>query len=204
MSASAPSCLEWHVAFRPAEGQSRCGDQHAVHERPQGVLLALADGLGHGEAAETAATTVLEALTKVIDAPLDTMFKSTHEAARRTRGAALTLVDIDRVEQQITWAGVGNVQALLLGTRGKRERALLRGGVVGYRLPPVKLRTVRVQPGDLLILTTDGIRSWPDELWLQQAGDSVASIATHLLETYSRSNDDATALVGRYRGEDVS
>jgi len=47
--------IEWGLAARALPGQAVSGDLHLVQSVGDDVLLAVADGLGHGEAAEAAA-----------------------------------------------------------------------------------------------------------------------------------------------------
>lgn len=79
-----------------------------------------------------------------------------------------------------------------------REYLLLRGGVVGYQLPPLHASTIPVARGDTLILATDGIRSgFAEGLDL---GEPPQRIADHILAQHGKSTDDALVLVGRYIG----
>ena len=48
--------LEWGAAGRPMPGEMVSGDQYVVWPLPDGVLLAVVDGLGHGPAAAAAAS----------------------------------------------------------------------------------------------------------------------------------------------------
>jgi hypothetical protein len=103
-------------------------------------------------------------------------------------------------DQTLTWLGVGNVDGLLLRAEPHQARArealLLRGGVVGYQLPPLRAETVPVEPEDVLILATDGIRSrFPEGLEL---GDAPQEIADRILAQHAREADDALVLVARF------
>jgi hypothetical protein len=101
------------------------------------------------------------------------------------------------------WLGVGNVEGWLYrggsGTPPKRESLLLRGGVVGYRLPPLRDSVVSVKAGDVLIFATDGIAAI-DSNGLRLT-DRPAAIADGILARFARGTDDALVLVGRYDGE---
>src|SRR5690606_31568560 len=83
-------------------------------------------------------------------------------ALRHTRGAAMTIVSIDEQRATATMLGIGNVETLILradpAARPRRESGLLRGGVVGYRLPPLRVEAWPVAAGDVLVLATDGVR----------------------------------------------
>ena len=103
----------------------------------------------------------------------------------------------------VSWLGVGNVECSLFrgngGSRPKRESLLLRGGVVGYRLPRLLPSVVPVEPGDVLLLVTDGIGGYSfDSPWMTE---QPARIAEDILARFARGTDDALVLVARYRGE---
>lgn len=52
--------IEWSVAARPMAGQTVSGDRHVVQFFEQGVLLAVIDGVGHGNEAHAVAEIAAE------------------------------------------------------------------------------------------------------------------------------------------------
>ena len=102
----------------------------------------------------------------------------------------------------MTWLGVGNVDGLLLRadpqTNPAHESLLLRGGVVGYQLPSLRPSTIHVGRGDILIFSTDGIRSGFEEEVNPE--ESPQQIADKIIMNYNRKTDDALVLVARYTG----
>jgi hypothetical protein len=74
--------------------------------------------------------------------------------------------------------------------------ALLFGGIVGHQLPKLRPHVVDVQPGDLLLMATDGIaRSFTQDVHL---GAAPARLADRILENLARPTDDALILVARW------
>ena len=74
--------------------------------------------------------------------------------------------------------------------------ALLFGGIVGHQLPTLRTHAVDLQPGDLLLMATDGIaRSFTQDVHLRAAP---ARLADGMLERLARPTDDALILVARY------
>ena len=65
--------LEWACAEQPMEGHTVSGDTCRVFGADEGVLLAVIDGLGHGEAAHAAAQGVVAALGEDHPGTLATM-----------------------------------------------------------------------------------------------------------------------------------
>jgi phosphoserine phosphatase RsbX len=73
-----------------------------------------------------------------------------------------------------------------------------RGGVVGYRLPPLKARTIPLHEGDLLVFATDGIHD--DFMGAIQVERTPQMIADTVLAKCGKGTDDALVLVVRYLG----
>jgi phosphoserine phosphatase RsbX len=76
-----------------------------------------------------------------------------------------------------------------------RESVLLRGGVVGYQIPPLRAVTHPVAAGDMLILATDGIRAGFGDGGGVEA--SPRETADRILAQYAKDTDDALVLVAR-------
>src|SRR5262249_19809692 len=114
----------WGVASRALPGESVCGDMYVVRPLAEGYLLAVVDGLGHGEAAIRAARAALPVLEAYTDGPLNMLVERCHGALRKTRGVVMTVATLRSAENQLTWLGVGNVEAALLrGTDAERAHA---------------------------------------------------------------------------------
>lgn len=181
-----------------------CGDYPiAVDVGGTAALFGVADGLGHGTAAETAALRVEEMVKRCRSEPLDVLLQLCHRGLTDTRGAAVTLARIDFETGTLSWIGIGNVTADLVarvpGGVQIRASALLAGGIVGYRMPhALATHQVSIGPGDLLVIATDGILE--DHVQGIDFAASAMAIAEHILDVYSRDSDDALVLVARRRG----
>ena len=195
--------IDWGVASRALPGEDRSGDLHVVETYRGGALVAAVDGLGHGDEAADAAETAAAILSHYCHEPVVSLLGRCHEGMKLTRGAAMSVASLAGDGRTMSWLGVGNVEASLLrsapGPRPMRESLLLRGGVVGYRLPRLIPSVVSVGPGDVLIFATDGIER-PSFDGLRMS-DAPTQIADEILARFARSTDDALALVVRYRSE---
>jgi serine phosphatase RsbU (regulator of sigma subunit) len=199
-SAAPASVIEWGVAGRGLELQS--GDLHVVLPFADGALVALIDGLGHGPQAAMAARAAATVLAMEPGASIQELMQRCHDDLRKTRGAAMTVASFDARAVTMSWCAVGNVDAALLRAAGGRWTAhaavLLRGGVVGYQLPPLRVDTHPVRPGDMLVMATDGIRSgFTDSLDMNMPP---AEAAHAILLRFGKTTDDAHVLVVRYVG----
>ena len=157
------SLIEYAVTTVAAPGQTESGDLHVVIPIQRGVLVGVIDGSGHGAEAASAARLAAATLEAHPGESVIPLLRRCHEKLRGTRGAVMSLVSLDGIDNTLTWLGVGNVEGVLLrgGTsvNPSAETIFLRPGVVGYRLPPLQAVITPVTPGDLLILTTDGIQA---------------------------------------------
>ncbi len=194
--------LEIGVADRALSGPAKSGDRHLVKPFASGVLLAVVDGLGHGnEAAEAAEI----AVATLVDRPQDSVIslvRRCHWELRRTRGAVMSLASIDTQEETVSWLCVGNVEGMLIkagaASQLPHKTPVLRGGIVGSQLPPLRAAVTHIARGDTLILVTDGIRSGYAQGFPLLARPQ--RIADHILTHHGKSTDDALVLVARYMG----
>lgn len=194
--------IEWAVASRPYPGYVVSGDLHVVESYAGGTLVAVMDGLGHGDNAEVAAKAAAEVLQSHAGEPGGSLVERCHKSLKRTRGVAMSAATFEP-GGVMRWVGVGNVEGSLLraAANGKPERDGLvqRGGVVGYQLPPLRENQIQLSPGDTLVLATDGVKSSVTDGILH--GETPRAIADHLLETYGKDTDDSLVFVARYLGD---
>src|SRR5260370_27842310 len=157
------SLLEWGIATLTLAGQSESGDLHLVREVGGGVLVAVVDGLGHGEEAALAAKVAVTTLDRFAGEPVGSLVQRCHEALLGTRGVVMSVAYFDPARDAVTWVGLGNVEGVLVhenwAERSSRTSLITRGAVVGSKgaLPTVRPRVIPVQPRDLLVFATDGI-----------------------------------------------
>jgi phosphoserine phosphatase RsbX len=196
--------IEWATASLPVAGEQVCGDQPVALEVPGGAaLFGVIDGLGHGAAAETAATTAVGVIYGAATEPLEDLIGRCHRRLMSTRGAAMTLARIDFNAETLQWAGVGNVEAHLLAKSARgvetRSSARLTGGIVGYRLPDFSpSERIPIRSGQLLVIASDGIaESHLDGVDFTAAA---AVVAERILREHGKDTDDALVLVARHRG----
>jgi phosphoserine phosphatase RsbX len=194
---AANGLLEWGLATEPLAGQPESGDLGLVLPFPGGILVGAVDGLGHGDEAAAAARAAAEVLRSQPDAPVIWLVRECHEALGETRGVVMSLASFNARYATMTWIGIGNVEGLLVRADGAasppRETLLLRGGVVGFKLPELGAAVLPVGRGDTLVFATDGIRSdFASGLSLAQPPQQIAD---QILGRHAKKTDDALALV---------
>lgn len=196
------SLLEWGVAALAMPGQEESGDRYLVKEFRQGGLLAVVDGLGHGAEAARAAMSAIRTLDNNAHESVISLVRRCHESLRGTRGAVMSIASFNKLDETVTFLGVGNVESMLLradvNARPGYESPILRGGVVGGQLPPLRASVIPISRGDTMILVSDGIESgFAHQLPLSSPPQQIAD---HILKQHNKGTDDALALVARYVG----
>ena len=191
------------MAGEPLAGQPESGDLGLVLPFPGGTLIGALDGLGHGDEAAAAARAAAGVLRAQPDAHVIWLVRQCHEALAETRGVVMSLASFSERYATLTWIGIGNVEGLLFradaAANPRQETLLLRGGVVGFKLPPLGAAVLPVAPGDALVLATDGIRSdFANGLSLTHPPQDVAN---QILARHAKKTDDALALVAVFLGE---
>ena len=190
--------IEWGTAGAPIPGQTSSGDRGIVVPFPGGALVAVIDGLGHGEEACKAALAAERVLVAAPQETVEELVTRCHEELRGTRGAVLSVASFDEGRDTMSWLGVGNVEGLLVrsDSEANTEAVAMRGGTIGYHLPRLTPRTLPVRHGDTLVLATDGIRhGFKAEIL---AARSPQQIADEVVRNWAKTTDDYCVVVVRY------
>jgi serine/threonine protein phosphatase PrpC len=198
----AKTLVHWGVATLALEGQVESGDLHLVQAVKDGVLIAVVDGLGHGEDAAAAARLAVATLERYAEEPPLSLLQLCHVALKGSRGVVMSLARFDAPRGTMTWLGVGNVEGVLhhadWSERSGRASLVTRGGIVGSEVPAVQAAVIPVNGGDTLVFATDGIAS--GFLSDVSSRDEPQRLADHILDRYGKGTDDALVLVARYLG----
>ncbi len=185
------------VAALPCRGETETGDRHVLATFAGGALVAAIDALGHGPEAARAANVAARTLVRYARESPVALAARCHAEMHGTRGAAMSLASFDWRGQTLSWIAVGNITGVLMHAEADVEprvqRLLLRGGVVGDRLPELRAETMPVLRGDTLILATDGVREEFTEIL--PVAMSPEPLAQRILRDYGRTDDDAMVVV---------
>jgi phosphoserine phosphatase RsbX len=194
-----PASLDCGIAGVANAGETRSGDVAVFQPTSTGALACVIDGLGHGPEAADAAERCADVVRANAEVGAQELMQACHEALLQTRGAVMTAAWFDLERSQLSWAGVGNVDARLVrsGPGLREEVALVFGGVLGYRMPRVRPATMPLGRGDLLVMITDGIEAAISPALA--GGGSAQALASRILDIHGKGSDDALAMVIRYR-----
>ena len=194
-----PAALDRGLAAQAHAGETRSGDVAVFAATAAGALACVIDGLGHGPEAADAAELCADVVRANAEAGPQDLMQACHEALLQTRGVVMTAAWFDLERSQLSWAGVGNVDARLVrsGPELREDVALVFGGVLGYRMPRVRPATMPLARGDLLVMITDGIDAAISPALA--GGGAAQALASRILDTHGKGSDDALAVVIRYR-----
>lgn len=182
----------------PKPGQEVCGDGWARVHRPGGVVVLVADGLGHGPGAAEASR---EAIRNFLAAPAGRSpgehLEALHRALRGTRGAAVAVAEVDAGRGVVRFAGVGNI-AGSVHTGAEARSVVSHNGIVGHEMRRVQEFEYPWVAGSTLILHSDGIQTrWDLERFPGLGNRHPSLVAGVLYREFARGNDDATVAVVR-------
>jgi anti-sigma regulatory factor (Ser/Thr protein kinase) len=183
------------VASRPAAGATANGDAWLVRDYDGRLLIALVDGLGHGEEAAQVAQKAIAYVEQHHRRSLTEVMQGCHETLQGTRGAVLGLALLDPRAGTFTYAGIGNTGVRVTGQGTVRPISL--SGIVGYTMRRVREETFPCAPGDLIVMYTDGISERFDLSALLPQTPDLRALAETIVQNYGRENDDATVIATR-------
>lgn len=190
--------LAWAACWTAYPGQARSGDAFLVEPTEAGVLVAVVDGLGHGEEAADVAERALASVYETAGQSPERILSTCHATLHGSRGAVMTVAYVG--PDLLHWVAVGNVDAAVLrpgrlGAPVRQWSVPLRAGVLGDRLPQLRDATVDLSPGDTLVVATDGLS--PDFLDGVNPILPPRDMAERLHRTFARGDDDALVLAVR-------
>lgn len=195
---SEPEGAAWCGAVSLAAPKERvCGDGWAFACEGEQAALIVADGLGHGPDAAEAAEAALDAFAEQPLASPRALLQHVHQALRRTRGAAVLLLQADVGQDVIRSAGAGNVVGRLVS--GLTDRSILgQHGTAGVTIRTPEEAATPWPPHAMLVACSDGIETrWKSEVLVPLLGRDPALAAAVLVRDHCRGRDDATVAVLR-------
>jgi hypothetical protein len=163
----------------------------------------MADGLGHGPAAEEAASTALRLFRERPWASPEQLMDHLHAGMRTTRGAAVAVATIDRLARQVRFAGVGNISGVLVTANSTRS-LVSHNGTIGHQMRKAQEFVYPWEPGTLLVLHSDGLASrWKLDRHPGLFRQDPALVAAILYRDHARRRDDVGVVVRRLSGDEA-
>jgi anti-sigma regulatory factor (Ser/Thr protein kinase) len=167
------------------------------HLRPEVIRVMIADGLGHGEFAAQASIRAVEVFEKSPTLPLPDLMQRMHDALRPTRGAAVSIAELDLAGESVSYVGVGNITGTIV-THDKSASLVSMNGTVGGVIRGIKQFNYPWPQGGSLVMMSDGIKShWNVKRYAGLLDRHPSLITGVLYRDYARGTDDATVLTVR-------
>jgi anti-sigma regulatory factor (Ser/Thr protein kinase) len=184
----------------PLAGFSESGDAWHSRSTRDGIVILMVDGLGHGPVAADAARTAVKAFSSLPHENSLPLFEGVHQALGSTRGAAAAIAEINTVSGELSFVGVGNISASIVGESGTQHLVSMNG-IVGHRTQTLRQFKYVWTPGSTLIMHSDGVRTrWRFTDYQGLQWKSPVTIAGVILRDESRGTDDAAVVVAHRKG----
>ncbi len=176
--------------YRPMVGEIKSGDLIVVAESDDQQLIVIIDVTGHGDRAHSSAQSI-ESIIKANSAlPPSAMMSLLHAKLQGTVGAAVGILRLDKHSNRFSYLAVGNTGASRI--KGRKWRGISKDGVLGLRLPTLLEQTEFLEPGDVILLWTDGLPETTTPEFLQRhLHEAAQPLARRLVSDMGRDHDDA-------------
>lgn len=184
----------WEVAgfSRTMPGERACGDAVSIYPAEDWLTVLVVDGLGHGSQAHEASAAAVAHVTQRLEenpgVAIESLMQTCHKKLAGTRGAAVGICRLEPDQGALRFCGVGNIT--MTSHPSRRGMGVSLAGVVGYRMRKVKEFVCELEPGDLIVLFSDGIST---SLSLRTiAKQPLEAMMDTVLDGWAKDHDDAT------------
>jgi hypothetical protein len=184
----------------PKPGETVSGDAWGMEARDDGLVLLVADGLGHGPDAGRASSMAVSVLQDHANDPAVRLLDRVHGKLRTTRGAAVAVMRHDKAAGEISFAGVGNIGACIVNGP-LRQPMVSHNGIVGHNMHKSQEFRYPWPRGGQLVAHSDGLETgWDPGRVADLAAHHPSIVAAALFREHSRRRDDTVVVVARLRG----
>ena len=178
-------------------GEEACGDAWCAQEDDEALTLMVVDGLGHGIEAAGAAHAAVTRFQRAHGLAPQALLEALHEALRPTRGAAVAVARVHRRSATVSFAGLGNIAAALIGTDGTVRRLVSHNGIAGHNARKIQAFDYPCREG-LLVMHSDGVSThWSLDRYPGLLRAHPLLLAGILYHHHGRRRDDAAVVAAR-------
>jgi len=178
----------------PLDGEEACGDTWVVHQTAERSLVMVADGLGHGAGAATAAAQAMRTFRAHVERGVAELVAVLDAALRPTRGAAVAIAEILSRRGVVNYAGLGNIAGRIYEGEDVRHLATTEG-TAGTGTRKTHEYTYPWPPDGLLLMHSDGLAGrWDLDGYPGLRSRHPSLIAGVLLRDHRRQRDDVTVV----------
>jgi anti-sigma regulatory factor (Ser/Thr protein kinase) len=186
--------IETSVFSRPKPGFKDNGDAYFIKKYGDQAVIAVLDGIGHGDKASEASEIALKVIEDKFRDDLEQVVLTMHRKLHGSRGCVVGIVRMNK-EGKVEYIGVGNIRAQIY-TSELYKRLVSFDGLVGSNLRTLRTDILTLSTPCLVVLHSDGISSFnfEDKKIVYRP---VMEIAKEAFEQHKKSSDDATLLIAR-------
>jgi len=180
----------------PKAEEQVCGDSLGILRAGMTGMAMVADGLGHGMAANAASEEARRLFCTQFPPSPAAAVQKIHAGLRATRGAAVGVAMVDFAASRVTFCGIGNI-AGLAASDGNVRRFVSMNGIAGHTAGRIQEFIYPCEgEGLLIVLHSDGLSgNWSLDRYVGLAARHPSLIAAVLFRDAGRPRDDATVLV---------
>ncbi len=172
------------------KGNDISGDAYVVTLTSEGILIAIADGLGNGPEAAKSSHSIRHILREYKEESVYDLMHRCNNAMKGKRGAAVTLVKMSWKTKEVETSGVGNVRLYVRNPDGTMIYPLPEQGYLSGKPFRPRVERYTYESGAMFFIHSDGIIMKSPKKHLEQSY-SAARLAMQLCDRVDR-NDDAT------------
>ena len=194
--------LQIVAAARPHPSERINGDAWSASWDGDHCRILVVDGLGHGPEAAAASSAAVHAVESAAGFDPAALLRHCHDALGGMRGAAASIAVVNTQTGQLSYAGVGNVEAHLWQAEAPHRVAhpISYRGIVGSTMPRGRTFGFRLTGEWRLLLHTDGISARFDLASLAPSDtasgpDALQTLADAVLAGWGENTDDATVVI---------
>lgn len=174
-------------------GERHCGDIGLYRKFRSGALLALLiDVTGHGDDAGRLAKKIENNLVFQEGQSVDSYLDVIDDLCRGEVGCAAGVLSVDK-ENQLTYAGVGNVLCHVYSKEG-RKSFVSKDGMLGVRKGSYYKQGYQLESGDLVLMHTDGLYDFSKKELVFLEYENIDAIVHRLMRDCGRMTDDMGCL----------
>jgi anti-sigma regulatory factor (Ser/Thr protein kinase) len=175
----------------PKNSEKECGDGFHSITNSKEIRLFLGDGLGHGPEAAHAVRASIQAFTECMHPDPGEVIRHIHASVKKTRGLVGTVGIFNIQKRKWDFCGVGNVQTKI-NSNISSGGYMPYNGIIGKNIPlTLKSREFEYEPGQHVIMCSDGIKSrWDTLKYPSILRYDITVMAALIWKDFSRNTDD--------------
>jgi anti-sigma regulatory factor (Ser/Thr protein kinase) len=191
--------METGAVCVPVKGERECGDLWQALDYGGRFIATVVDGLGHGTGAAEAAEEAVRIFQANAAYSPCSILERAHDALKKTRGAAMSIVEYSHGKSSLRFAGIGNVSSALLASE-KTQSMVSHNGTLGAQFRRCQEFEYPFASAATLVMHSDGLTTnWDTKQYRGISRRDPTLTAALLYRDFSRGRDDVTVLVVRQR-----